>query len=1443
MYKYLLVFFFIFLQFFLVQFVFSQQRAIKKDSSPLPLFTQSELIIKSGQSIKSSINVSESTSVSLSLLARRPGEKVAGLNPYLFITVNGKPVTAENLINKPPRFTSSRFPEGFNLVFRNKSFQIYIAPSFDPLPGNNIYVPKEYSGITPYEFVFNISGLLTSGQNIIEISNSCPENLNLDILIRDAALIGNTISVLSSPSEKKNDSGNAGSAPAEIRDIKKILSSAKSSALFSENEIFLPSQKSITAFIQKTENNPAYIRLLSRREATTSAGMNNYINISVNGTAITPELLINKPHKVTSKRFPDGFDLFLKNSYYIMLAPSFDPIADDNIYKPYEYSDMMPYEFVFDITKLLMNGVNRIRILNSSRLDQNCNIVLKDAQIFGDGLTIDKNAAENYSKKKADIPVTAKRSSVFLPPAKAAVIKQNIQKFTWAQEIRDSAVSAADKRVQLGLEFWWRMVIPNDITKSGYVNKTQSCPNCGKDKIQRFGSRNWIFDYTRDDWKITCPNCGESFPKNDFKTFYESGLDASGVFHVTNADVSLLYNPAYSSLQDKNHKKWVDDGTGFASEKYGKEVFLPIAYYGLWARWIIIRDALKELTDAYMYTGDIKYARTAFVIVDRLADLYPSYDYPAMKARIPSSRAGTVPDFGVTLDYIWESWIAQNSTMAYDVCFDAVKNDPELIKFLAGMRKKFPELTPKHDFAGVTMNIQRNLIWEIINRVKKGDIFGNEGFYQKSIIQAAIVSQSKELLDDAQNWCLNPFAELDKMHLFWQGHWERQGHGLIGLFFEAINGDGISDENSMGYNTILNTSFIPVVKLLSEAGVAQKDNLFLRFPVVRPFTDGLMHYQTVENGYPHFGDSGSTSGRGKPGWYIINRFNDWNLLELYRIFNDDAFLRYYYKYFLDMGQEKNIPLPLDTAEPEKLLIQMKTAWKEKGWPLKVTANGNSFLPNEGAVIVRQPNSKNKDSGFYFVANGSDKHGHKGVMNIGIYRSGVNLMPEMGYPEFTGRWPKRIGWTGHTISHNTVMVDKNPHWAKKACSQPVFYFDSPELTCFEFNNPWITPAKLFSRTIAVIKINDEDFYVFDLFRIDGGTHHLYSLHGYDGKADVHGLSLTLQNGGTLAGKDIAYGALIPGEEFDWEKGSGFAYLDKIRKQKNPPSSFSAEWDIIDYYSFYTNNQSNKNLSDLDRKPYRTGTTLKFIYAGDSPAEAVFATGYPPIKPVNPPSLEYLILTRENSSALRSVFAGTIEGFKNKPHVQTVRQIPLSGSGKKPDYFDRAYEVTLSSGRIDYLFFSMNPSAEFSVLNKKFIFSGRMGLVTVINGKPADIRLIAGSVLTCDGIGIKNQKAVHTGKIKDFSTDAYSLSQWVLVEGDFEGMRIDDLSYLSVDNKIDRPAYLKIEHIEKKGTEYLLHLGNTKLVKGLKNRFDPDLGFEYILHKGDSCEVSRYHTFKP
>src|SRR5690606_27621711 len=159
---------------------------------------------------------------------------------------------------------------------------------------------------------------------------------------------------------------------------------------------------------------------------------------------------------------------------------------------------------------------------------------------------------------------------------------------------------------------------------------------------------------------------------------------------------------------------------------------------------------------------------------------------------------------------------------------------------------------------------------------------------------------------------------------------------------------------------------------------------------------------------------------------------------------------------------------------------------------------------------------------------SIKYGHAELLNFDLFVFGEWLTADHGYPEFATKWASNAEWTGSTISHNTVYVNKRPQkevWGGKSR----IFKQLNGFGVFELDGKNAYPEmEKYTRTMFLISGTDDiqgdsNAYVVDIFRVDGGNDHVYSFHGPPGEMISKGLNLQIQKKGTYAGQNIAKGA--------------------------------------------------------------------------------------------------------------------------------------------------------------------------------------------------------------------------------------------------------------------------------------------------------------------------------
>ena len=135
----------------------------------------------------------------------------------------------------------------------------------------------------------------------------------------------------------------------------------------------------------------------------------------------------------------------------------------------------------------------------------------------------------------------------------------------------------------------------------------------------------WKIDPWKFPFKTQCPHCDMLFPTNDFSAFYRSGLDRHAVFDPKLADRSLLFNSDHPDPADPLHRFGVDDGTGYVE---GEKRWRFIGAYLIYGHWkILVLAGVNHLSEAYFVTGEPIYAHKAAILLDRIADVYPTFDF------------------------------------------------------------------------------------------------------------------------------------------------------------------------------------------------------------------------------------------------------------------------------------------------------------------------------------------------------------------------------------------------------------------------------------------------------------------------------------------------------------------------------------------------------------------------------------------------------------------------------------------------------------------------------------------------------------------------------------------------------------------------------------------------------------------------------------------------
>ena len=273
--------------------------------------------------------------------------------------------------------------------------------------------------------------------------------------------------------------------------------------------------------------------------------------------------------------------------------------------------------------------------------------------------------------------VPTKKSSVFYANKRVQKARENIARYPWAAAMRRQIVEKAAPWMEFSDDELWAHVFGSTISRSHMVWSKGHCPTCKKSVTMY----SWKHDPLRRPWKVWCPKCGAVFPTNDFRKFYRSGLDEHGIFDPKLADRSLLYNEAHPDPNDPLHGFGVDDGEGYVD---GDKRWRFIGWYLNFAHWsVLIHDGIVNLSAAYVLTGDPAYAHKAGILLDRLADVWPDFDYRTQGYVYERHKGGG--SIRYSIDNCMQ---VRAMAFAYDQIFEGLKADKKLVPFLAAKAKQ-----------------------------------------------------------------------------------------------------------------------------------------------------------------------------------------------------------------------------------------------------------------------------------------------------------------------------------------------------------------------------------------------------------------------------------------------------------------------------------------------------------------------------------------------------------------------------------------------------------------------------------------------------------------------------------------------------------------------------------------------------------------------------------
>lgn len=1055
-----------------------------------------------------------------------------------------------------------------------------------------------------------------------------------------------------------------------------------------------------------------------------------------------------------------------------------------------------------------------------------------------------------------DVKLCKQRASINTDE-KARIAAENITRYAWAKLERDHIVARADQwlaNYKGDLGKIWSIPSSQSIPRSFAVNSGAGCLACGTG-INKYGNYSYQYDKTKEDWKLTCPNCHLTFPTNDFEAYYKGGLERDGRF---NPDKARRYNDALikkggkgnlinlytinglTTEQTNNLKaagvsdalihrittdpQWgVDNSMGYRfnindKQKFGNP-YTFVAFYSHWVLWYWrVMPMLEDLSNAYMLTRFSSdeaertkaqtYADAAIVLLDRVADLYPEMKLEPFPRNdyygFPNSGQhwDTKLNAGRVVGSVWENGFIKSIMFSYDAVFSAIDH-------LSAAARKVLEQQSGSKGKGNTDRIKKNFEDGVLREVPvaflEGDLQGNPGMHQSSLAVAAVVmDHNPETIDWLNTVYKNGACE-------WHDVGKRDGGSVMRYMVNRINRDGEGDEISIGYNSSWLSSWLYIAKILN--GYKMPDGRTLAGNIDPDLMNNPRYKKLFEtnpllftNQYDaHIGDTGLTGQPlGTPEYtnnliYGFNRYHTTSMAQMI--------------YLLKGKNISNIHYDIFTKNPESIQNEIREVINKYGELNQPSENRSAY----GLALMRD----SLRTLWMFYGTRCASHNHADPLSMGYIAHGLDLMPEFGYPNTLGsNTNPEQQWDKSTPAHNTVSYDKLGYMGHIVGYGKPLHFDATknvqliQASSNKVQNGGTHFFNDYRRTTALIRIDDDESYIADFFHLDCPKGYTYNFH----TAEIDPEATRYEN--VNFKNDIA--------PVTFNKNT----LRNVRTASVSGKVFSVDWNVLDTWNVF--GKGRRAHTDIHTK-----ITMPSAYG-----DIRLGEGVPPTNvDENPKWVPMLMVSGKGVSD----FTAVIEGYKGSSKVASVEAVEVKeGKNKADAALVRALKVQLTNGRTDYIVRSLDRTRTYKI-DGKFNFRGFFAVYSVdAKGKAVGRYINDGTLLA----GKEYQDRL-TGTVTD-ATNTLTEKNYLTVRMD---QNIDAAwlkgRYIYVDND-DIPdtegdeillkynaVYPILRASRQQDGTYRLDLGDCSVVRGLNDLNDYSKGYARDFNLGAGFYIPLSH----
>ncbi len=199
-----------------------------------------------------------------------------------------------------------------------------------------------------------------------------------------------------------------------------------------------------------------------------------------------------------------------------------------------------------------------------------------------------------------------------------------------------------------------------------------------------------------------------------------------------------------------------------------------------------------------------------------------------------------------------------------------------------------------------------------------------------------------------------------------------------------------------------------------------------------------------------------------------------------------------------------LALPMGKNKRSFYAVTHDCDWNKVCWPLARSKSECLILPGMGHAVLGMGEGDDQVQAHLHYG-GASGHDHRDTLNIILHAKGKELLSEFGYCRTTLR-----GWSSGTSGHNTVVIDQTNQGGGVLGRLGIFATKGPKVFAAEADGStrYEGKAELYKRALVLARVGETESYVFDVFRVKGGSVHDWMEHGYANENQALATSLQL-----------------------------------------------------------------------------------------------------------------------------------------------------------------------------------------------------------------------------------------------------------------------------------------------------------------------------------------------